>query len=123
MLRRGTAIFALVIALLLGGMIALGVGVDAVFHAQQQFSTNELTALALFFLAAVGGLIGQVSIRLSARHLTQQVKASVADNVLARVDRTHPDLSTLADAINEVIDTAEQVVARSKLAVKELEIQ
>jgi two-component system phosphate regulon sensor histidine kinase PhoR len=123
MLRRGTVIFALVVALLFGGLVALGVGADRVFLAHQQFSSNELTALSLFFLAGVSGLIGQLSIRLSARRLTDAVKSTAADSTLGRVDRMHPDLSGLADAINEVIDTASQVVARSKLAVKELEIQ
>src|ERR1700677_1857758 len=102
MLRRGTVIFALVIALLLGGLVALGVGVDAVFRAQQQFSPNELTALSLFFLAGVSGLIGQLSIRVSAQRLTDLVKATAADNTLGRVDRMHPDLAPLTDAINEV---------------------
>jgi two-component system phosphate regulon sensor histidine kinase PhoR len=122
MLRRGTAIFVLVTLLLVSGLITLGVGVGTMFHTQQ-ISPNEVMALTLFFLAAIGGLIGQLSIRLSAQHLTGQVKATAAANALGRVDRAHPDLSMLADAINEVIDTAEQVVTRSKLAVKELEIQ
>jgi two-component system phosphate regulon sensor histidine kinase PhoR len=122
MLRRGTVIFVLVTLLLVSGLVTLGVGAGTMFHAQQ-ISPNELMALALFFLAAIGGLIGQLSIRLSAQHLTEQVKATATANALGRVDRAHPDLSMLADAINEVIDAAEQVVTRSKLAVKELEIQ
>lgn len=68
-------------------------------------------------------MIGQISVRRSVVSLTGQVKGSVTDGSINRVDRLHPDLSKLADAINEVIDAAEHVVSRAKLQVKELEIQ
>src|SRR5206468_3835478 len=48
---------------------------------------------------------------------------AAADGSLSRVDRLHPDLARLADAVNETIDAAENAVGRARLAVKELEIQ
>src|SRR4051794_13514799 len=123
-MRRGTVILSLVVSLLLGGLIALHIGsTGGIFRAVRDLPPNQLTAVALFFLAASAALVGQLSLRLSSGRLGKQVRDAVVSGSLNRVDRLHPDFAALADAVNEVMDTAEQTVGRAKLAVKELEIQ
>ncbi len=88
----------------------------------ESISSGEAAALLLLFLAGVGGLIGLIMTRLALARLQSQVKTA-AEGSLSRVDRSHPDLSRLADAVNEVIDMAEHAVGGAQLRVKELEIQ
>jgi two-component system phosphate regulon sensor histidine kinase PhoR len=123
LLRRGTVILCPLVSLLLGGLIALVCGAGGINRALGELTSYQLLSATLVFTAGVIGLVGQLSIRRAANQLTRQVRAAATSGTLGRVDRLHPDLAKLADAVNEVIDTAEQVVARAKLQVKELEIQ
>ncbi|HSV15713.1 MAG TPA: ATP-binding protein, partial [Tepidisphaeraceae bacterium] len=123
-MRRGTVNLVLVVGLLIGGLIALHSGsAGGIVHALRDLPVGQLTAVTLFILAAGTGLFGQLSVRASAGQLTKQVHDAAASGGASRVDRLHPDLASLAGAVNEVIDAAEQTVARARLAVKELEIQ
>ena len=115
-MRRGIVILFLVSGLLVSGLaILLTADISAL-------SPGESSALTLLFLAGVGGVIGLISTRMSIARLREQIKTA-ADGSLSRVDRSHPDLAKLADAVNEVIDVAEHAVGRAQLQVKELEIQ
>jgi two-component system, OmpR family, phosphate regulon sensor histidine kinase PhoR len=114
--RRGIVILILVSGLLVSGLAILLTGDISTL------SPGESSALTLLFLAGVGGVIGLISTRMSIARLRGQIKTA-ADGSLSRVDRSHPDLAKLADAVNEVIDVAEHAVGRAQLHVKELEIQ
>jgi two-component system, OmpR family, phosphate regulon sensor histidine kinase PhoR len=114
--RRGIVILILVSGLLVSGLAILLTGDISAL------SPGESSALTLLFLAGVGGVIGLISTRMSIARLRGQIKTA-ADGSLSRVDRSHPDLAKLADAVNEVIDVAEHAVGRAQLQVKELEIQ
>ncbi len=123
MLRRGTILMVVVVGLMAGGLIALDAAAGAGLSNLVEQSPSATAAIVLLLLAAIGGLAGQVIVHVAIGRLSRQVKAATADGALAKVDRSHRDLAGLADAINGVIDVADEVVARAKLGVKELEIQ
>jgi two-component system phosphate regulon sensor histidine kinase PhoR len=114
--RKGIVILVLVSALLVSGLAALG-AMDS-----GGLPSGGAAALLLLFLSGVGGLIGLIVLRWSIARLQEQVKTA-AEGSLSRVNRSHPDLGRLADAVNEVIDMAEHSVGQAQLQVKELEIQ
>jgi two-component system, OmpR family, phosphate regulon sensor histidine kinase PhoR len=120
-MRRGTVIIILVVALLLSGAICLLISAGGNFF--RSLSSSELAALTLFFLAGVAGIFGQIFVRKSVVSLTSQVMDASTTGSFTQVNRSHPDLTRLADAINEVIGTAEEAVSNARLGVKELEIQ
>jgi two-component system phosphate regulon sensor histidine kinase PhoR len=113
----------LIIGLLTAGAASLWGGAGDFLAIIRRLPPRETAALILFFLAAVAGLLGQTFARRSIAGLALRVKAAVEGKNFRRVSRGCADLACVVDAMNEVIDVAEQSVAQAGLRAKELEIQ
>jgi two-component system phosphate regulon sensor histidine kinase PhoR len=117
MLRRAGVIFLIVIGLLfLEGTIASLRGPSAM---------NFCIAASLAGMVACGfvGLSGMFRLRRRAAAVRRDLGEMVRTGKLTPLRSDDPDLLPLIDGINELTSTAQQVVSRANIGVKELEIR
>jgi PAS domain-containing protein len=123
MLNRHIISFAIVACLSIGGVAALAGSPEGIAGCLHRWSTAEMSGFALLGLAAGCGLLALLGHHRSARALVLQLRSATTEVNLTRVERGSGLLVPVADALNELLDSAETTVYRSRLSVKELEIQ
>ena len=112
MVRRG-----IFIGLLVLGLIACEA-------ASQRFPRlAPIGAVVATACAGMVGLVGLLKYRRCAKKLTRAVQQLVESNALGSIDCPHAELQELTDAVNALIERADQAVARAALQAKELEIR
>lgn len=84
---------------------------------------NWAAGLGTFFLAAVAAIFSVYTLMAACRRFAGSFQAMAKGGKLVRADVSHAELRGLAQAANEVMEYAQEAMARAELKVKELEIQ
>jgi len=117
MLRRGIAIFFIVIGLLLTqGLIVL-------LHGNGGIYLSVAASVGATICSGVVGLVGMARLRGQASTVHRDLREMARTGKLAALRSDDPDLLPLIDGINEITTAAQQVVSRANISVKELEIR
>ena len=84
---------------------------------------DHLICGTCFFVSALAGIFGTISLRGAVRDLARRVEQLTVAANSDLIDATHPDVARLTFAINGLTDQARHAVEKAMLRVKELEIQ
>jgi two-component system phosphate regulon sensor histidine kinase PhoR len=123
MFNRQTISFAVMGALLIGAGVLLAGNPEGIAGCIHRWSWRDLSALFCLLGTSVWAITGLVLNYRTARATTAQIKAAATGLKFTRLDRGRGLLVPVADALNELLDAADNAVSRARLQVKELEIQ
>jgi two-component system phosphate regulon sensor histidine kinase PhoR len=123
MLNRQIISFAGVGCLVSGSLVMLAGSPEGVAGCIHRWSAMETGAFCCLLAAVAWCLVLLIAHYRSVQELVRQIKSATVDVKSTRVDRGTGLLVPVVDGLNELLDSAETMVARARLAVKELEIQ